>query len=213
MQETRSLRKLVPWFLALALCGLGSARATTDVSVAAHLKWDAFLYDLEELYRPAPGGELALRFGLGQRWQLATHVGLRQHGNRPAHGSEPFEDPGLPDAASRELGPADDLRIVSWGADFLRELPWKRLPEGCDLSVSLGLAGYSLRWAWDDGTTRRRTDPGLRLGLELSWERSSGIRILLGGMYHAVASRNAWRPEDLYHFVDLRLGILLPTRP
>jgi hypothetical protein len=170
--------------------------------------WAGFIDDLEELYKPAAGWALGYAQPVAEDWAVALEIGARYHGNRARHDEGPFVDPGIEDEAIRELGPADDFRMIPWTAQVRWNLPWTPWPGDADINVGAGIGGYSIRWEWNDpGEVVNQTFFGGNLGAQIAYHRTDAFDVTLGATYHIVSIDDFYSEEDLYHVVELRLGI------
>jgi hypothetical protein len=172
--------------------------------------WTGFIDELEELYRPGVGWALGYLHPVAGDWSVALEIGARYHDNRARHGEDSFEDPGIKDAEIRGLGPADDFRMIPWTAQVRWNIPWSPWPEDADLAVGAGVGGYSIRWAWNDPDELvNKTFFGANGGVHLSWHRSEALDFIVGGTYHIVSIDDLYDEDDLYHILELRIGVAL----
>lgn len=172
--------------------------------------WTGFVDDLEELYKPGAGWALGYLQPVTEDWSVALEIGARYHDSRAAHDEDPFEDPGVKDEEMRSLGPADDFRMIPWTAQVRYTPHWSPWPGQADVNLGLGIGGYSIRWEWTEpAEVANKTFFGANAGAELAIHRTEALDILLGGTYHVISIDDLYNEDDLYHVVELHLGIAL----
>ena len=85
--------------------------------------------------------------------------------------------------------------------------PW---PDDADFNVGAGIGGYSIRWEWNAAEeVVNKTFFGGNVGAQLAYHRTDALDLIVGGTYHVISIDDFYDEEDLYHVVELRLGVAL----